>query len=43
MGSLDHGNLSPALLTSRRHIDFGRTSSDICRPLRGLRSTCRPA
>ena len=29
------------LLTSRRHIDFGRTSSAICRPLRELRGTCR--
>lgn len=34
MGSLDHVLLPPPSLpslTARRHIDFGRTSSDICR------------
>ena len=33
MGSSNRTVLLPPLLTSRRHIDFGRTSSDICRPV----------
>ncbi|MBP2052193.1 hypothetical protein J2Z21_005175 [Streptomyces griseochromogenes] len=33
MRSLDRALLLLPLLTSRRHIDFGRTSSDICRPV----------
>ncbi|CAL9376368.1 putative leader peptide [Streptomyces sp. enrichment culture] len=32
MGTLDRADLSFPLLTSRRHIDLGRTSSAICRP-----------
>ncbi|MFF3934708.1 putative leader peptide [Streptomyces phaeofaciens] len=32
MGTLDRpGRFSP-LLTSRRHVDLGRTSSAVCRP-----------
>ncbi|MFF3689764.1 putative leader peptide [Streptomyces sp. NPDC002187] len=33
MGKLDRTAQSLPLLTSRRHIDLGRTSSAICRPL----------
>ncbi|MFE5887470.1 putative leader peptide [Streptomyces sp. NPDC056462] len=31
MSSHEHARLVPPLLTSRRHIDFARTSSAICR------------
>ncbi|MFF7135638.1 MULTISPECIES: putative leader peptide [unclassified Streptomyces] len=34
MTTLDRTGGMPPLLTSRRHIDLGRTSSAICRPLR---------
>ncbi|MFF8534526.1 putative leader peptide [Streptomyces sp. SAS_267] len=33
MGTLDCTTRTLPLLTSRRHIDLGRTSSAICRPL----------
>jgi hypothetical protein len=33
MRTLDHALLSVPYLTSRRHIDFGRTYSAICRPV----------
>ncbi|WP_443046683.1 putative leader peptide [Streptomyces sp. DSM 40750] len=33
METLDCTGRLPLLLTSRRHIDLGRTSSAICRPL----------
>ncbi|WP_416223355.1 putative leader peptide [Streptomyces hygroscopicus] len=33
MGTLDRAGRMLPLLTSRRHIDLGRTSSAICRPL----------
>ncbi|MEU9735069.1 putative leader peptide [Streptomyces sp. NPDC048002] len=33
MRSIVRGQRSPLLLTSRRHIDFRRTSSAICRPV----------
>ncbi|MET9443646.1 putative leader peptide [Streptomyces sp. NPDC006610] len=32
MGALTHANRWLPLLTTRRHIDLGRTSSAICRP-----------
>ncbi|WP_353479722.1 putative leader peptide [Streptomyces sp. ALI-76-A] len=32
MGTVEHAARSRPLLTSRRHIDLGRTSSAICRP-----------
>ncbi|MGK3943423.1 putative leader peptide [Streptomyces caeruleatus] len=32
MRSHDRADLSLPLLTSRRHIDLGRTSSAICQP-----------
>ncbi|WP_342787057.1 putative leader peptide [Streptomyces cyaneus] len=31
MSTRNRTDLLPSLLTSRRHIDFGRTSSAICR------------
>lgn len=31
MSARDHADLCRLLLTSRRHIDFARTSSAICR------------
>ncbi|WP_405883036.1 MULTISPECIES: putative leader peptide [unclassified Streptomyces] len=33
MRTLARADRMPPLLTSRRHIDLGRTSSAICRPL----------
>ncbi|MGC0373460.1 putative leader peptide [Streptomyces sp. SAI-229] len=33
MRTLGRADLSLLLLTSRRHIDLGRTSSALCRPL----------
>ncbi|MEU6370990.1 putative leader peptide [Streptomyces sp. NPDC046931] len=33
MRTLDRSGRMLPLLTSRRHIDLGRTSSAICRPL----------
>ncbi|MET9422577.1 MULTISPECIES: putative leader peptide [unclassified Streptomyces] len=33
MRTFDRTDRSLPLLTSRRHIDLGRTSSAICRPL----------
>ncbi|MFF3611874.1 putative leader peptide [Streptomyces sp. NPDC002580] len=33
MGTLDRSGRTLPLLTSRRHIDLGRTSSAICQPL----------
>ncbi|MFF6806061.1 hypothetical protein [Streptomyces sp. NPDC012616] len=38
MGSFDRAGRALPLLTSRRHIDFGRTSSAFCRPFRRHRS-----
>ncbi|MGW0948968.1 putative leader peptide [Streptomyces sp. NPDC002623] len=38
MRAFDHVGRVLPLLTSRRHIDLGRTSSAICRPLRGHRT-----
>ncbi|MEH0541800.1 hypothetical protein QA802_01505 [Streptomyces sp. B21-105] len=34
MSSFDRTGRALPLLTSRRHIDFGRTSSAFCRPVR---------
>ncbi|MFI1168067.1 putative leader peptide [Streptomyces sp. NPDC020801] len=33
MRTLDLAGRMPPLLTARRHIDLGRTSSTVCRPL----------
>lgn len=33
MSSFDRTGRALPLLTSRRHIDFGRTSSAFCRPV----------
>ncbi|MFI2374775.1 putative leader peptide [Streptomyces sp. NPDC018964] len=33
MRTLSRADLSLFLLTSRRHIDLGRTSSALCRPV----------
>ncbi|CAM5673925.1 hypothetical protein SALBM135S_02323 [Streptomyces alboniger] len=36
MRTLDGADRPPSLLTSRRHIDFGRTSSAVCPLVRRL-------